>query len=50
MKRRRTDEELEEAWTLGPDEHTLLYGKRGRPTRLGFAPMLRFFACDGRFP
>ena len=42
-------EELEEAWTLGPDELVMLAGKRG-PTRLGFAVMLRFFAREGRFP
>jgi hypothetical protein len=50
MKReRRTREELEEAWNLGPDEHALLSGKRG-PTRLGFAVLVRFFAREGRFP
>lgn len=46
---RWTREELEEAWTLGPDEHALLSGKRGS-TRLGFAIILRFFARQGRFP
>jgi TnpA family transposase len=49
MKRRWTREELGEAWTLGPDEHTLLAGKRGA-TRLGFAIVLRFFAREGHFP
>jgi len=49
MKRPWTREELQEAWTLGPDEHALLSGKRG-PTRLGFAVTLRFFARHGRFP
>lgn len=39
---------LQDSWTLGPDEHTLLSGKRGA-TRLGFAVMLRFFAREGRF-
>lgn len=48
-RRRWTSEELEEAWTLGPDEHALLATKRG-PTRLGFALVLRFFAREGRFP
>lgn len=38
-----------EAWTLGPDEHALLSGKRGA-TRLGFAVLVRFFAKEGRFP
>jgi hypothetical protein len=40
---------MEEAWTLGPDEHVLLSGK-GESTRLGFALILRFFAGEGRFP
>ena len=48
-RRRQTREELEEAWTLGPDEHALLSGKR-RASRLGFAITLRFFAREGRFP
>ena len=46
---RWTREELGEVWTLGPDEHALLAGKRGA-TRLGFAVTLRFFAREGRFP
>lgn len=45
-----TQEEAEEAWTLGPDEHLLLSGKRTGPTRLGFAVLVRFFAREGRFP
>ena len=45
----QTSGELEEAWTLGPDEHGLLSGKRGA-TRLGFAVLVRFFARQGRFP
>lgn len=48
-RRRWTHEELAEAWTLGPDEHALLAGKRGA-SRLGFAIVLRFFAREGRFP
>ena len=48
MERQRTSEELEEAWTIGPDEIVLLSGRRG-PTRLGFAVLLRFFAREGRF-
>lgn len=48
-KQRWTSEELEDAWTLGPDEHALLTGKRGA-TRLGFAVVLRFFVRHGRFP
>ncbi len=43
-------EEAEEAWTLGPDEHLLLSGKRAGPTRPGFAVLVRFFAHEGRFP
>ena len=50
MQRRKSEEEIEEAWTLGPDEHILLSGKRGGATRLGFAVVLRFFAREGRFP
>ena len=48
--RRSREERLEEAWTLGPDEHALLSGKRDGPTRLGFAVALRFLASEGRFP
>jgi hypothetical protein len=43
-------EEVEEAWTLGPDEHLLLSGKRAGYTCLGFAVLVRFFAREGRFP
>lgn len=49
MTQRFTRKELEESWTLGPDEYAPLSGKRGT-TRLGFAIMLRFFAQYGRFP
>ena len=49
MRRRWTREELEEAWTLGPDEHALLSGERG-PTRLGFAVLVKLFAKEDRFP
>ena len=49
MKQRLTREELEDAWTLGPDQLAILSGKRGS-TRLGFALILRFFAREGRFP
>ncbi|MDQ3638690.1 MAG: DUF4158 domain-containing protein, partial [Actinomycetota bacterium] len=49
MKRRWTEEELIERWTLGPDELLLLANKTGA-TRLGFAVLLRFFAGEGRFP
>ena len=50
MQRRKSEEEIEGAWTLGPDEQILLSGKRGGSTRLGFAVVLRFFAREGRFP
>ncbi len=50
MKPRWTDEELREAWVLGPDEHALLSSKRNGPTRLTFAVLVRFFAHEGRFP
>lgn len=49
MKRRWISEEIEEAWTLGPDELAVLGSKRGS-TRLGFAVLTRFFARQGRFP
>lgn len=49
MKRRWTEEELIERWTLAPDELPLLANKTGA-TRLGFAVLLRFFAGEGRFP
>ena len=45
---RRTREEVEESWTLGPDELGMLAGKQGR-TRLGFAVLVRFFASEGSF-
>ena len=49
MKRRWTEEELIERWTLMPYELPLLSNKTGH-TRLGFAVLLRFFAGEGRFP
>lgn len=49
MKRRWTEEELVERWTLFPDELALVGAKTGH-TRFGFAVMLRFFAGEGRFP
>ncbi|MFD7088241.1 DUF4158 domain-containing protein [Streptomyces sp. NPDC059896] len=41
--------ELTENWMLLEDERKLVSGKRG-PTRLGFAVLLKFHACYGRFP
>jgi len=49
LKRRWTEEELIERWTLSPDEVSLLSNKTGA-TRVGFAVLLRFFAGEGRFP
>lgn len=49
MKRRWTEEELIERWTLSPDEFPLPANKSGA-TLLGFAILLRFFAREGRFP
>ena len=49
MKRKWTEEELVERWTLFPDELALIGAKTGH-TRLGFSVMLRFFAGEGRFP
>lgn len=47
MSGRWTRDEVKEAWTLGPDEHLLLSGKRDGPTRLGFVILMRFFAREG---
>ena len=49
MRRKWTEEELVERWTLFPDELALIGAKTGH-TRLGFSVMLRFFAGEGRFP
>jgi hypothetical protein len=42
-------DELVEHWTLLDDEQELIVGKR-RPTRLGFALLLKFYTRAGRFP
>ena len=42
-------DELVEHWTVLEDERTLVDAKRGA-TRLGFALLLKFYACHGRFP
>jgi TnpA family transposase len=42
-------DELVEHWTLLEDEQALIAGKRGA-TRLGFAPLLKFYGGLGRFP
>ena len=49
MKQRWTAEELEEFWTLHPEESKLLHNKSGR-TRLSFAFMLKYFQIFYRFP
>lgn len=49
MKRSWTAQELGTHWTLLSDEHELLANKSGA-TRLGFALLLKFFQCEGRFP
>ncbi|MFC7388374.1 DUF4158 domain-containing protein [Sphaerisporangium rhizosphaerae] len=38
-----------EHWTRLRDEQDLLMGKRG-VTRLGFALLLKYYTCFGRFP
>jgi hypothetical protein len=42
-------DELVDDWTLVGDERDLIAGKRGA-TRLGFAVLLKFYTCHGRFP
>jgi Resolvase, N terminal domain/Domain of unknown function (DUF4158) len=41
--------ELVEHWTLLDGDRALVAGKRGA-TRLGFALLLKFYTCHGRFP
>jgi hypothetical protein len=42
-------DELVEHWTLLDGDRALVAGKRGA-TRLGFALLLKFYTCHGRFP
>ena len=49
MKRKWTNHELIEHWTLEPDETQLIRSKKGA-NRLGFALLLKFFQLKGRFP
>jgi TnpA family transposase len=49
MKRQWDIEELIEQFTVVPDELHLLGNKTGA-TRLGFAILLKYFQCEGRFP
>ncbi len=50
MKRTWLTEELVEQWSLRAGEKTLVLAKRGEPSRLGFAVLLKFFQHEGRFP
>src|SRR5664280_1981143 len=43
------EDELIDRWTLVGDELGEVAGKRGA-TRLGFAILLKFYSCHGRFP
>lgn len=49
MKQSWTLNELEEKWSLTPEETDLVYGKSGI-NQLGFAILLRFFCLEGKFP
>jgi len=49
MKRQWTPDELVEHWTLSSGDGELIANKT-RPTRLGFALLLKYFQHDGRFP
>lgn len=49
MKRNWSDEELQEFWSLSPDELDLL-PSRSPTRRLGYALQLKFLLIEGRFP
>ncbi|MEO0373919.1 MAG: Tn3 family transposase [Cyanobacteria bacterium P01_A01_bin.17] len=49
MKRKWSNHELQEHWTIDADETQLILGKKGA-NRLGFALLLKFFQLKGRFP
>jgi hypothetical protein len=49
MKRSWADDDLAAEWTLHAEERASLTNKSG-PTRLGFAVLLKFLQCEGRFP
>ena len=49
MKRQWDIEELIEQFTLVSDDQNLLGNKTGA-SRLGFAALLKYFQCEGRFP
>ncbi len=49
MKHFWTEDELIECFTFSHDE-LKLFANRSAPTRIGFAVLLKFFQCEGRFP
>lgn len=49
MKRNWSDDELQEFWSLSPEEFALLPAKTPA-RRLGFALQLKFLQVEGRFP
>ena len=49
MKQHWLEDELEEFWSLTPDEVELLKG-RADSYRLGFSLLLKFFQIEGYFP
>ncbi|MEL7144110.1 MAG: Tn3 family transposase [Cyanobacteria bacterium J06573_11] len=49
MKRKWTNHELLDHWTLAAEETRLVLSKKGA-NRLGFALLLKFFQLKGRFP
>ena len=49
MKRNWSDDELQEFWSLSPDELALLPSKSAA-RRLGFALQLKFLQIQGQFP
>ncbi len=50
MKRQWTTKELEEHWTLRPDELDLIGDSKTDHNLLGFAVLLKYFQYEGRFP
>ena len=50
MKRNWSQLELEEQFTLFPNEINLIMSKRTNANRLGFAILLKYFQQEARFP
>ena len=50
MKRRWTDDELAEHWTLHADELSMATNPNTSSNQLGFALMLKWFQYEGQFP